>query len=54
VFAPDYAPEEIAEIVQRLRKAAGLPDQPTGAVANPTEGAREEGIVERVADKLTP
>jgi Mn-containing catalase len=34
VFAPDYAPEEIAEIAQRLRKQAGLPDQPTGEVAN--------------------
>jgi Mn-containing catalase len=34
VFAPDYAPEEIAEIAQKLRKAAGLPDEPTGVVAN--------------------
>src|ERR687893_1615477 len=34
VFAPDYAPEEIAEIAQRLRKAAGLPDEPTGQVAD--------------------
>ena len=33
VFAPDYAPEEIAEIAQRLRKAAGLPDQVTAEVA---------------------
>jgi Mn-containing catalase len=32
-FAPDYAPEEIVEIAQRLRKAAGLPDKPTGEVA---------------------
>jgi Mn-containing catalase len=24
VFAPDYAPDEIAEIAQRLRKEAGL------------------------------
>jgi Mn-containing catalase len=24
VFAPDYAPEEISEIAQRLRKAAGV------------------------------
>ncbi len=24
VFAPDYAPEEIAEIAKKLRKAAGL------------------------------
>jgi Mn-containing catalase len=34
VFAPDYAPEEIAEIAQRLRKSAGLPDEPTGVVAH--------------------
>ena len=34
VFAPDYAPEEIAEIAQKLRKAAGLPDKVTGEVAN--------------------
>jgi Mn-containing catalase len=34
VFAPDYAPEEIREIAQRLRKNAGLPDKPTGEVAN--------------------
>ena len=34
VFAPDYAPEEIAEIAAKLRTAAGLPKEPTGAVAN--------------------
>ena len=34
VFAPDYAPEEIAEIAQKLRKAAGLPDKVTGIVAD--------------------
>lgn len=33
VFAPGYAPEEIFEIAQKLRKAAGLPKQPTGEVA---------------------
>ena len=32
--APDYAPEEIAEIAARLRAAAGLPDAPTGIVAD--------------------
>jgi Mn-containing catalase len=26
VFAPDYAPEEVAEIAAKLRKQAGLPD----------------------------
>ena len=34
VFAPDYAPEEIAEIAQKLRKKAGLPDTPTGTVSD--------------------
>jgi Mn-containing catalase len=38
VFAPDYAPEEIAEIARKLRVAAGLPDEPTGVVANDTNG----------------
>jgi len=34
VFAPDYEPEEISEIAQRLRKQAGLPDKPTGLVSD--------------------
>jgi Mn-containing catalase len=34
VFAPDYAPEEIAEIAAKLRKQAGLPKEPTGEIAN--------------------
>jgi Mn-containing catalase len=38
VFAPDYAPEEISEIAQKLRKAAGLPDKVTGIVANEGNG----------------
>jgi hypothetical protein len=38
VFAPDYAPEEIAEIARKLRNAAGLSDEPTGVVANDTDG----------------
>jgi Mn-containing catalase len=49
VFAPDYAPEEIREIAQRLREAAGLPKEPTGEVAN-----GPSSLVGRVADKLTP
>src|SRR5690242_14702594 len=48
VFAPDYAPEEIAEIAQKLRKAAGLPDKVTGVVAN--DG---DGLVSKVKDKLS-
>jgi len=35
-FAPDYAPEEIAEIAKKLRTQAGLPEIPTGVVANDT------------------
>jgi Mn-containing catalase len=38
VFAPDYAPEEIAEIATKLRTAAGLPKEPTGEVANGARG----------------
>jgi Mn-containing catalase len=34
VFAPDFAPEEIAEIATRLRQQAGLPKEPTGLVAD--------------------
>jgi Mn-containing catalase len=49
VFAPDYAPEELREIAQRLREAAGLPKQPTGEVAN-----GPSGLVGKVAEKLTP
>jgi manganese catalase len=33
VFAPGYAPEEIVEIAQKLRKKGGLPDKPTGEVS---------------------
>lgn len=38
VFAPDYAPEEISEIAKKLRKQAGLPDEPLGEVANAGNG----------------
>lgn len=48
VFAPDYAPEDIAEIAQKLRKAAGLPDEPTGDVAS--DGSR----FQKLKDKVTP
>src|SRR3954467_10329149 len=49
VFAPDYAPEEIAEIAARLRKEAGLPEQPTGVVAT---GPDEGSVVQKVAERL--
>jgi Mn-containing catalase len=48
VFAPDYAPEEITEIAQKLRKAAGLPDEPLGEVAP------AGGMMSKMKDKLTP
>jgi hypothetical protein len=34
VFAPGPEAGEIEEIAQKLRKAAGLPKEPTGEVAN--------------------
>ena len=43
VFAPSYAPEEIAEIAQKLRKAAGLPDKVTGLVANESSNGKANG-----------
>jgi Mn-containing catalase len=48
VFAPDYSTEEIAEIAQKLRKQAGLPDQVTAKVAEP------QSTLGKVAEKLTP
>ena len=48
MFAPDYAPEEIKEIAQKLRKKAGLPDEPLGVVANPGNG----GMASKIKDKL--
>src|SRR5690606_20205756 len=33
VFAPGYAPEEIAEIAQRLRRDAGFSERPAGEVS---------------------
>jgi Mn-containing catalase len=47
VFAPDYAPEEITEIAQKLRKAAGLPDEVTGEVAT-----GNGGVMGKVKDAL--
>jgi Mn-containing catalase len=41
VFAPDYAPEELAEIAAKLRKHAGLSKEPTGIVAEaPTRSSQ--------------
>ena len=49
VFAPSYAPEEIREIAQKLRKQAGLPDEPLGEVI-----PADPGIAKKVVDKITP
>jgi Mn-containing catalase len=49
VFAPDYAPEEIKEIAAKLRKKAGLPDEPLGKVADPGNGS----LVDKVKSKVT-
>jgi Mn-containing catalase len=51
VFAPDYAPEEIAEIATRLREAAGMSAPPSGVVANP-EG-NGDGLVDKVKDAVS-
>src|ERR671910_2394852 len=48
VFAPDYNPEDIAEVAAKLREAAGLPKEPTGVVANDPSG-----VVGKVKEKLT-
>ncbi|HEY7620083.1 MAG TPA: manganese catalase family protein [Solirubrobacteraceae bacterium] len=48
VFAPDYAPEEIAEIARKLRERAGLSDEPTGVVANETNG-----VVSKLKDAVS-
>jgi Mn-containing catalase len=49
VFAPDYAPEEIREIAQKLRKSAGLPDKVTGIVAS---NGGNGSLVDKVKDKM--
>src|SRR5829696_7718686 len=49
VFAPDYEPEEIAEIAKRLRQQAGLGDEPTGEINLP-----QDSLVGKIADKVTP
>ena len=52
VFAPDYAPEEIAEIADRLRKQAGIAKTPEQQPA--ANGGGIAGAAKNVADKLTP
>jgi Mn-containing catalase len=40
VFAPDYLPDEVAEIATKLRQRAGLPKEPTGMVADLKQQAK--------------
>jgi Mn-containing catalase len=47
VFAPDYAPEEIAQIAEKLRNAVGLPKEPTGVVAN-----NGRSVIDKVKDAV--
>ena len=54
VFAPDYAPEEIAEIAARLRKKAGLPKEPTGEVANAPARAKKPAAKKPATRRRTP
>src|SRR5215216_4160136 len=48
VFAPDYSPEDIADVATRLREAAGLGKEPTGVVANDPRG-----IAGKMKEKLS-
>ena len=50
VFAPGPYPEEISEIAARLRQAAGLPQQPSGVVANQGDST---GVIDKVKQALT-
>jgi Mn-containing catalase len=49
VFAPAPEPGEIAEIAQKLRQQAGLPNEPTGVVANDGNGS----VIGKVKDALS-
>ena len=58
VFAPGYSLQEIAEIAQKLRRQAGLPDKPTGVVSEESQGARRGlrrpgPVVSRTPDSTT-
>ena len=48
VFAPDYSPEDVAEVATRLREAAGMGKEPTGVVANDPRG-----IAGKMKEKLS-
>lgn len=54
VFAPGPDPEMLAEVSAKLRKAAGLPKNPTAVVANHGKGnGNGKGAVKRVKDAVS-
>jgi Mn-containing catalase len=53
VFAPGPDPEMIAEIAIRLRKAAGLPSEPSGVVANPGKRTAKKPATKATRRKAT-
>ena len=52
MFAPDYAPEEIAEIAAGLREAAGMSREATGVVVATGSGTGD-GLVDKVKDAVS-
>src|SRR4051794_36435140 len=53
VFAPDYAPEEIAQIAEKLRTQAGLPKEPTGEVAKSNGSSAKRSTPRKTASRKT-
>lgn len=51
MFAPGYAPEEIKQIADKLRKKAGLPDAPLGQVAPDGGNGAAKKTVKRAAKR---
>jgi Mn-containing catalase len=43
VFAPSYSVAEIKEIADKLRRKAGLPDEPLGEITSPREAKAQAG-----------
>ena len=52
VFAPDYAPEELAEIAKKLRQRAGLPTDATGVVAE--SNGTQKNSAQKTRAKASP
>jgi hypothetical protein len=53
VFAPGPDPEMLADVSAKLRKAAGLPAKPTGAVANGAAKGKGNGVAAKVKDAVS-